>query len=195
MPRQGIGEWTEGDDRNADIVTFQTLHDTIVAHKETTGTTLAEQQFDFLTWSGVVDGYADGSHKADSVVDGRMVGTVDTRQSHPVASFHAQRVQFVDISHHRDIHLRSGNLLYAIGFDIMNYDPDAGLGGLIKVIWRALDVYSIDGTRRSKEMADYAVEINNENTQLFSMDSVDETINEGYEAIMAHKDELLRIFK
>ena len=72
---------------------------------------------------------------------------------------------------------------------------DAGLGGLIKVIWRALDVYSIDGTRRSKEMADYAVEINNENTQLFSMDSVDETINEGYEAIMAHKDELLRIFK
>ena len=39
------------------------------------------------------------------------------------------------------------------------------------------------------------VEINNENTQLFSMDSVDETINEGYEAIMAHKDELLRIFK
>ncbi len=83
----------------------------------------------------------------------------------------------------------------AIGFDIMNYDPDAGLGGLIKVIWRALDVYSIDGTRRSKEMADYAVEINNENTQLFSMDSVDETINEGYEAIMAHKDELLRIFK
>ena len=82
----------------------------------------------------------------------------------------------------------------AIGFDIMNYDPDAGLGGLIKVIWRALDVYSIDGTRRSKEMADYAVDINNKNTQLFSMDSVDETINEGYEAIMAHKEELLRIF-
>ncbi len=83
----------------------------------------------------------------------------------------------------------------AIGFDIMNYDPDAGLGGLIKVIWRALDVYSIDGTRRSKEMADYSVEINNENTQLFSIDSVDETIQEGYDAIMAHKDELLRIFK
>lgn len=82
----------------------------------------------------------------------------------------------------------------AIGFDILNYDPDAGLGGLIKVIWRALDVYSIDGTRKSMEMADYTVQINNENTQLFSIDSVDETIQEGYDAIMAHKDEILKIF-
>lgn len=83
----------------------------------------------------------------------------------------------------------------AIGFDIMNYDPDAGLDGLIKVIWRALDVYSIDGTRESMKMADLAVQINNENTQLFSMDNVDETIQEGYDAIMAQKDEILRIFK
>ncbi len=83
----------------------------------------------------------------------------------------------------------------AIGFDTMNYNPDAGLGGLIKVVWRALDVYSIDGTRRSREMADYHIEIKNENTALFSMDSVDDTIQEGYDAIMAHKDELLRIFK
>ncbi len=83
----------------------------------------------------------------------------------------------------------------AIGFDIMNYDPDAGLDGLIKVIWRALDVYSIDGTRKSMEMADLAVEIKNENTQLFSIEDVDETIKEGYDAIMAHKDEILKIFK
>ena len=44
------------------------------------------------------------------------------------------------------------------------------------------------------KMADYAVEINNENTQLFSMDSVDETIQEGYDAIMANKAEIIRIF-
>lgn len=82
----------------------------------------------------------------------------------------------------------------AIGFDIMNYNPDAGLDGLIKVIWRALDVYSINGTRKSMELADYAVEINNENTQLFNIDDVDETIQEGYDAIMEHKEEILRIF-
>lgn len=82
----------------------------------------------------------------------------------------------------------------AIGFNIINYDPDEGLDGLIKVIWRALDVYSIDGTRKSMKMADYAVEINNENTQLFSIDNVDETMQEGYDAIMAHKEEILKIF-
>ena len=82
----------------------------------------------------------------------------------------------------------------AIGFDIMAYNPDAGLDGLIKVIWRALDVYSIDGTRKSQKMADLAIEIKNENTQLFAIDSVDETIQEGYDAIMAHRDELLQIF-
>lgn len=82
----------------------------------------------------------------------------------------------------------------AIGFDILHYNPDAGLDGLIKVIWRALDVYSIDGTRKSKEMADYSVEIRNKNTELFTMDNMDETIQEGYDAIMAHKDEILRIF-
>ena len=82
----------------------------------------------------------------------------------------------------------------AIGFDIMAYDPDAGLDGLIKVIWRALDVYSIDGTRKSQKLADLAIEIKNENTQLFAIDSVDETIREGYDTIMAHKDEILRIF-
>ena len=75
-----------------------------------------------------------------------------------------------------------------------NYDPDAGLDGLIKVIWRALDVYSIDGTRKSQKLADLAIEIKNENTQLFAIDSVDETIQEGYDTIMAHKDEILRIF-
>ena len=83
----------------------------------------------------------------------------------------------------------------AIGFDIMAYNPDAGLDGLIKVIWRALDVYSIDGTRKSQKMADLAIEIKNENTQLFAIDSVDETIQEGYDAIMAHRDELRALFK
>lgn len=82
----------------------------------------------------------------------------------------------------------------AIGFDIMAYDPDNGLNGLIKVIWRALDLYSIDSTRVSRKLADLSIEIKNENTQLFEIGSVDETIQEGYDAIMAHKDEILRVF-
>ncbi len=82
----------------------------------------------------------------------------------------------------------------AIGFNILNYDPDNGLDGLIKVIWRALDVYSIDSTRKSMEMADFAIEIDNKNTQLFSIDNLDETIEEGYEAVMQKRDDIMRIF-
>ncbi len=79
----------------------------------------------------------------------------------------------------------------ALGFDLLNYDPKPGLNGLIKVIWRALDVYSINGTRRSMELADYAVKIHNKNTELFEIDNLDETIQEGYDAVMNVKDELL----
>lgn len=82
----------------------------------------------------------------------------------------------------------------AVGFDIMNYTPQSGLDGLIKVIWRALDVYSIDSTRRSMELADFALQIYNSNTQLFSIDNIDETISEGYSAVMRKKDEITKIF-
>ena len=79
----------------------------------------------------------------------------------------------------------------ALGFDTLNYEPQNGLNGLLKVIWRALDVYSIDGTRRSMEMADFTVKIKNENTELFDMGDPMETINEGYNSVMSCRDELL----
>ncbi len=82
----------------------------------------------------------------------------------------------------------------AIGFDIMEYTPETGIDGMLKVVWRALDLYSINSTRESKRMADYCVEIKNSNTAIFSMDNLELTIREGYECVMKHKDELLRIF-
>ena len=82
----------------------------------------------------------------------------------------------------------------ALAFDVMDYTPQTGIDGMMKVIWRALDLYSINGTRKSMEMADYCVQIKNENTAIFSMDNIDETIEEGYRCVMNHKDEILRIF-
>ena len=38
------------------------------------------------------------------------------------------------------------------------------------------------------------VEIKNSNTAIFSMDNLQQTIQEGYDCVMAQKDELLRIF-
>ena len=83
----------------------------------------------------------------------------------------------------------------AISFDIMDYVPETGLEGMMKVVWRALDLYSIDKTRESMKMADYCVQIKNSKTAIFSMENFDLTIQEGYDCVMAHKDELLRIFK
>lgn len=83
----------------------------------------------------------------------------------------------------------------ALAFDVMDYTPQTGIDGLMKVIWRALDLYSINGTRKSMEMADYCVQIKNENTAIFSMDNIDETIEEGYQCVMRHRDEILKIFK
>ncbi|MEE0874348.1 MAG: patatin-like phospholipase family protein [Ruminococcus sp.] len=83
----------------------------------------------------------------------------------------------------------------ALAFDVMDYTPQTGIDGLMKVIWRALDLYSINGTRKSMEMADYCVQIKNENTAIFSMENIDETIEEGYQCVMRHRDEILKIFK
>lgn len=82
----------------------------------------------------------------------------------------------------------------ALAFDIMDYTPQTGIDGLMKVIWRSLDLYSINGTRKSMELADYCVQIKNENTAIFSMDNIDQTIEEGYQCVMRHKDEILKIF-
>lgn len=82
----------------------------------------------------------------------------------------------------------------ALAFDIMEYVPETGLEGMMKVVWRALDLYSINKTRESMKMADYCVQIKNSNTAIFSMDNFDLTIQEGYDCVMAHKDALLRIF-
>lgn len=82
----------------------------------------------------------------------------------------------------------------AISFDIMDYTPETGLEGMLKVVWRALDLYSINATRESKKLADFCVEIKNSNAAIFSMENLDVTIQEGYDCVMKCKDDLLRIF-
>ena len=82
----------------------------------------------------------------------------------------------------------------ALSFDIMDYTPETGLDGMLKVVWRALDLYSINSTRESKKLADYVVEIKNSNTAIFSMENLDVTIQEGYDCVMRCKEDLKRIF-
>ena len=82
----------------------------------------------------------------------------------------------------------------ALAFDITDYTPETGPDGMMKVVWRALDLYSINSTRESKKLADYVVDIKNSKTAIFSMDNLTQTIREGYDCVMRCKDDLLRIF-
>lgn len=82
----------------------------------------------------------------------------------------------------------------ALGFDISKYKKDVGLAGVFKVVLRALDVYSINSTRDSMKAADLAVEIVNDSAELFSIDNMDRTIEDGYNAVMKNRDKILRIF-
>ena len=82
----------------------------------------------------------------------------------------------------------------ALSFDISDYVPETGLEGMMKVVWRALDLYSINSTRESKKLADYVVEIKNSNTAIFSMENFELTIQEGYDCVMRCRDDLLRLF-
>ena len=72
--------------------------------------------------------------------------------------------------------------ILAIAFDISDYTPGA------------LDLYSIDKTRRSMKEADYCVQIKNSNTAIFSMENFETTIREGYDCVMKHKDDLVKLF-
>ena len=82
----------------------------------------------------------------------------------------------------------------ALAFDISEYNRETGLDGMMKVVWRALDLYSIDKTRESMKKADYCVQIKNSKTAIFSMENFDLTIREGYDCVMKNKDELMRVF-
>ena len=87
-----------------------------------------------------------------------------------------------------------GGKVLALAFDLTDYTPETGLDGMMKVVWRALDLYSINSTRESKKLADYVVDIKNSKTAIFSMDNLTQTIREGYDCVMRCKDDLLRIF-
>ena len=69
----------------------------------------------------------------------------------------------------------------AICFDLNKYTPSKSLEG---VLVRALDIFSHSGVEKAKEIADIAIEIYNPNTSLLSMDEIEKTAQNGYDAVM-----------
>ena len=76
----------------------------------------------------------------------------------------------------------------AICFDLNKYTPSESLEG---VLVRALDIFSYSGVEKSKELADIVVEIYNPDTSLLSMDEIEKTVKNGYNAVMKQKEKIL----
>ena len=77
----------------------------------------------------------------------------------------------------------------AICFDLNKYTPSKSLEG---VLVRALDIFSHSGVEKAKEIADIAIEIYNPNTSLLSMDEIEKTVQNGYDAVMRQKEKILK---
>ena len=77
----------------------------------------------------------------------------------------------------------------AICFDLNKYTPIKSLEG---VLVRALDIFSHSGVEKAKEIADIAIEIYNPNTSLLSMDEIEKTVQNGYDAVMRQKEKILK---
>ena len=76
----------------------------------------------------------------------------------------------------------------AICFDLNKYTPSKSLEG---VLVRALDIFSHSGVEKAKEIADIAIEIYNPDTSLLSMDEIEKTVQNGYDAVMRQKEKIL----
>lgn len=76
----------------------------------------------------------------------------------------------------------------AISFDLNKYSPSKSLEG---VLIRALDIFSNPSVQKSRDLSDISIEIYNPDTSLLSMDEIEKTMENGYNAVMRQKEKIL----
>ena len=76
----------------------------------------------------------------------------------------------------------------AISFDLNKYSPSKSLEG---VLIRALDIFSNPSVQKSRDLSDISIEIYNPDTSLLSMDEIEKTVENGYNAVMSQKEKIL----
>ena len=82
--------------------------------------------------------------------------------------------------------------IISVGLDTSHYDVT---NNLENVILRALDVYSYSDVKDAEKIADIAVEIYNSDTGLLEMKEMQKTVENGYNAIMNKKEEILDLLE
>jgi len=82
-----------------------------------------------------------------------------------------------------------------IGLSFKLDEYDAKDENVLGIILRTVDIFSLKDVRAAQKEADLAIEIDAKGTSLMVIDDVDKCINIGYNAIMGHKDEILKVIK
>jgi len=80
----------------------------------------------------------------------------------------------------------------AISFDLNQYSPSQNIEG---ILIRALDIFSLPSIKKGQDLADVNIKIFNPNTSLLKIKDLQETIENGYNAVMNKKEEIISLLK
>ena len=78
----------------------------------------------------------------------------------------------------------------ALSFKIDEYEPKEDI---FAILLRAVDIFSLKDVRKAQKEADLAIEIDCSGTTLLEITDADEVIKTGYNTIMNHKEEILKL--
>lgn len=77
-----------------------------------------------------------------------------------------------------------------ISFDINRYEPS---DNILSILLRTVDIFSLKDVRTAQKQADLAIEIDTQGTSLLEITDLDQCYQIGYDTIMAHKEEILKL--
>lgn len=80
----------------------------------------------------------------------------------------------------------------ALSFRIDDYEPE---NDVLAILLRTVDIFSLKDVRKAQKEADLAIEIDARGASLLEIDNADKLVETGYQTIMNHKDEILKLIK
>lgn len=80
----------------------------------------------------------------------------------------------------------------ALSFRIDDYEPKADIFG---ILLRTVDIFSLKDVRKAQKESDLAIEIDCKGTSLLEITDADKVIKTGYDTIMNHKEDILKLLK
>lgn len=82
--------------------------------------------------------------------------------------------------------------IISVSFDLEKYEPT---NNFFDVVIRALDIFSLDNVRKGRENSDISCIVKTEDTSLLGVKDTKAVIKAGYDAVMEHKEEILKMLE